>query len=413
MTRRSKQYRLALFIFGVTCLCGTLFHDHKTQAQVSTRPTISNAPIMAVNKQDMAKGLEAASPDLREKIIKQRMDVQSRGYKYMPGLTRVSGRALNTLTGSNMPSATLIAAIPRINAQSKRVQEIYQQDLNAKNIKIPKLSCNANLKFFDWASQGKVVPPDPNGQGCGDCWAWGSTATLESAMLIANWPMTNMSEQQTLSCSGAGQCPFPPGGNAYNVLTWMLDAKVAKQDAYPYEGGVQTACKTNVPLTTDLLSWGWVYGSGDRPANVQQIKQGLCDYGPLVSTIWATFNLQNLTDASTFEEDIGAETRINHSIQIVGWDDNRQAWRIKNSWGTDWGDGGYAWIKYGSNNVGLWTAYAVAPQYKSPLSDLVKLEVLKLREIVPGGIKPNMKNLNLIPAKPLPLPGPGPAPMPR
>lgn len=35
-----------------------------------------------------------------------------------------------------------------------------------------------------------------------------------------------------------------------------------------------------------------------------------------------------------------------HAMTIVGYDDVRQAFRIRNSWGPDWGDNGYAWLSY-------------------------------------------------------------------
>ena len=42
---------------------------------------------------------------------------------------------------------------------------------------------------------------------------------------------------------------------------------------------------------------------------------------------------------------------------LVGWDDNKQAWLIKNSWGKDWGEDGFGWVKYDSNNIGLFAAW--------------------------------------------------------
>lgn len=36
-------------------------------------------------------------------------------------------------------------------------------------------------------------------------------------------------------------------------------------------------------------------------------------------------------------------TSINHAVLLVGWD-NRNNWRIKNSWGTGWGEDGYMTI---------------------------------------------------------------------
>lgn len=35
-----------------------------------------------------------------------------------------------------------------------------------------------------------------------------------------------------------------------------------------------------------------------------------------------------------------------HSMTIVGYDDRRRAFRLMNSWGQGWGDGGYAWLGY-------------------------------------------------------------------
>jgi C1A family cysteine protease len=35
-----------------------------------------------------------------------------------------------------------------------------------------------------------------------------------------------------------------------------------------------------------------------------------------------------------------------HSLVVVGYDDNKHAWQVMNSWGTAWGDGGFGWIDY-------------------------------------------------------------------
>jgi len=66
----------------------------------------------------------------------------------------------------------------------------------------------------------------------------------------------------------------------------------------------------------------------------------------------------------------GAKT-LNHGIVIVGWDDTKKAWLIKNSWGTLWGSSagygsekGYMWIAYNTNNVGIATAWVDAVSIK-------------------------------------------------
>jgi hypothetical protein len=42
-----------------------------------------------------------------------------------------------------------------------------------------------------------------------------------------------------------------------------------------------------------------------------------------------------------------------HCVMIVGYDDDKAAWLIRNSWGVGWGTGGYGWFGYGQGSRGL------------------------------------------------------------
>lgn len=35
-----------------------------------------------------------------------------------------------------------------------------------------------------------------------------------------------------------------------------------------------------------------------------------------------------------------------HAMVVVGYDDNKGAFKVLNSWGTSWGQGGFGWIAY-------------------------------------------------------------------
>ena len=37
------------------------------------------------------------------------------------------------------------------------------------------------------------------------------------------------------------------------------------------------------------------------------------------------------------------DDRLDHAIMIVGYR-SRVGWRIKNSWGADWGENGFGWL---------------------------------------------------------------------
>ena len=61
------------------------------------------------------------------------------------------------------------------------------------------------------------------------------------------------------------------------------------------------------------------------------------------------------------------KTRVNpggHAQVIVGYDDNKQCWIVRNSWGTYWGDKGYAYVPYAyldvSNANDFWVPYITA-----------------------------------------------------
>ena len=85
----------------------------------------------------------------------------------------------------------------------------------------------------------------------------------------------------------------------------------------------------------------------------------------MATTIDATDLFQDYT-GGVFQEkprsQYGVVPITNHAVMIVGWDDSKQAWRVKNSWGTGWGESGYAWVKYNHNAIGWNTVFAVARQ---------------------------------------------------
>lgn len=66
----------------------------------------------------------------------------------------------------------------------------------------------------------------------------------------------------------------------------------------------------------------------------------------------------SLYKSGVFNENSNAD--INHAVTLVGWDDSKQAWRIKNSWGKAWEEAGYMWIAYNANKIGYGTSWVQA-----------------------------------------------------
>ncbi|NPV90050.1 MAG: hypothetical protein HPY50_04650 [Firmicutes bacterium] len=65
--------------------------------------------------------------------------------------------------------------------------------------------------------------------------------------------------------------------------------------------------------------------------------------------------LAGLIICENFRDDVGPDGMVSlprgtilggHAVAVVGYDDQRQALEVRNSWGTSWGDGGYGWVPY-------------------------------------------------------------------
>lgn len=94
------------------------------------------------------------------------------------------------------------------------------------------------------------------------------------------------------------------------------------------------------------------------------IKTNVLQYGAVYLSVHnGTINRQ--TGAWYTVDTVPTSQRSYHGVAIVGWDDNYSktnfkeesrptengAWLIRNSWGDDWGDGGYGWVSYEEKNI--------------------------------------------------------------
>lgn len=52
---------------------------------------------------------------------------------------------------------------------------------------------------------------------------------------------------------------------------------------------------------------------------------------------------------------------MGHAILIVGYDDDKQAFKFMNSWGSNWGNDGYGWISYNIISSVIREAYIILP----------------------------------------------------
>ncbi len=94
---------------------------------------------------------------------------------------------------------------------------------------------------------------------------------------------------------------------------------------------------------------------------VALIKKQLLEGRPIVigMNIPQSFFLVKPGDRYIDVSKAGTDPVGGHAMCIVGYDDHREAFEIMNSWGKDWGNGGFIWIKY--EDFAEYVKYGYAP----------------------------------------------------
>jgi len=226
-------------------------------------------------------------------------------------------------------------------------------------------------RYVGWFSSVK------NQGQCGSCWAFATIGELEGAALkkhgypqgqvnadgsiTTSGDITVLAEQQLLSCNPSG---YSCNGGWY-AFDMLMPANASQGQGY-YKGAIparvfpyvaqQTACSFNTNTTyTPVSAWAYV-GNGYSTPSTASIKAAIYRYGGVIAGVYADSNFQ------AYKRGVFNGTnnyaQCNHAILLVGWDDAKGAWLLKNSWSAQWGINGFMWIKYGANSVGTSPAWA-------------------------------------------------------
>jgi hypothetical protein len=203
------------------------------------------------------------------------------------------------------------------------------------------------FRGFDWTRLGIATRVRDQGQA-GTCWAHAGVEALESSIEIMTDRFPLLAVQPILDQTQDAQ-----GGDAPLVFTELKNTGTGLAANYPYlVGKINPKPKNRMPFKA--VAWAYINGSADKPATVAQIKAALLMYGPLYTTLLAA-TPGFMRNRGEVMNEKGPFDDVDHAVLIVGWDDSRKAWKIKNSWGTSWGDKGYGWVAYGKYRIGTST----------------------------------------------------------
>jgi hypothetical protein len=216
----------------------------------------------------------------------------------------------------------------------------------------------------------KYCPPVGNQGQYGTCVAWATSYGLKTTMnmIDGTWSTSNKnsasyqcspvdlwhtmrSNYSSEVSSGCGGSSFDPAFKAmqtkgvatlsevsFNNQKMTCDGKAGKGKSSNKINAYRT-----VAYSADMSSDGKAYGM-----TVSNIKAHL-EKGPLVIGARLGEKFMSWNSSAVIKSDTRdyQGQHAYHAMMLVGFNDNKQAFRIQNSWGkNDWGDNGMIWVDY-------------------------------------------------------------------
>jgi len=186
---------------------------------------------------------------------------------------------------------------------------------------------------IDWVAKGAVTPVKNQGQ-CGSCWAFSTTGAIEGRSFISSGKLISLSEQDLVDCSKQNS-GCNGGLMDYGFAFVESNQGLCSETDYPYRAYQQWRCMEDGCQKYDSIS-----SYQDVSASTAALEAA-CNEGPVAIAIEADQSAFQQYESGVLTGYCG--TGLDHGVLLVGYgtEGSDDYWKVKNSWGPDWGESGY------------------------------------------------------------------------
>jgi len=201
-------------------------------------------------------------------------------------------------------------------------------------------------------------------QYCGSCWAHGPTSALSDRIKLmrnAVFPDVQVSPQVLVNCVTKNETHGCEGGDPTAAYSWILENGITDDTCQNYQAKDLTCEAINIcmdcnpstgcfavenPKSYHITQHGQVAGE-------EAMMQEIYARGPIAATVAVPDAFENYS-GGVFN-DLTGDKSLDHSVAINGWGEENgvKYWIVRNSWGTYWGESGWARVVRGVDNLGI------------------------------------------------------------